>query len=267
MSQPTDRVVERKMALFVDFENLALGIKQSPAQSFDIQLILDRLLEKGRIIVKRAYCDWSRYRDHKTQMHEANIELIEIPKKSISGKNSADIRMVVDVMDLCAAKAHIDTFALVTGDSDFSPLVSKLKENDKVVIGCGIKAASSELLIENCDEFIFYDDLVRQKRESPHAKPSAAHEGTGEGVRKAREAFAILADAVLGLLRENKDTIWASMVKQAIKRKRPQFDESYHGFKTFTALLEEAERQGIVKLEKDRKSGSYQVLGFGDEVR
>jgi len=175
--------------------------------------------------------------------------------------------MVVDVMDLCAAKAHIDTFALVTGDSDFSPLVSKLKENDKVVIGCGIKAASSELLIENCDEFIFYDDLVRQKRESPHAKPSAAHEGTGEGVRKAREAFAILADAVLGLLRENKDTIWASMVKQAIKRKRPQFDESYHGFKTFTALLEEAERQGIVKLEKDRKSGSYQVLGFGDEVR
>ncbi len=267
MSQPTDRIVERKMALFIDFENLALGIKQAPSQQFDIQLVLDRLLEKGRIIVKRAYCDWSRYRDHKQKLHEANIELIEIPKKSISGKNSADIRMVVDVMDLCAAKAHIDMFALVTGDSDFSPLVSKLKENDKMVIGCGIKAASSELLIENCDEFIFYDDLVRQRRESPSAKGPQPNDAPGEGPRRQREAFAILADALLGLLRENKDIIWASMVKQAIKRKRPQFDESYHGFKTFTALLEEAERQSVVKLEKDRKSGSYQVLGFGDEVR
>jgi len=257
-----DRTAEKLIALFIDFENLALGIKQAPGHEFKIQLVLERLLEKGRIIVKKAYCDWTRYREYRQQFHEAAIELIEIPKKALSGKNSADIRMVVDVMDLAAAKEHIDTFAMVTGDSDFSPLVSKLKENNKEVIGCGIKAASSHLLIENCDEFIFYDDLLRQQE-------TAAVTSRGGGKepdlpKNQREAFKIIADGLLGLLRENKDTIWASMLKQSIKRKRPQFDESYFGYRTFTQLLEDAERHGIVRLEKDKKSRSYQVLGFGD---
>jgi uncharacterized protein (TIGR00288 family) len=262
MSSANERSSEKLIALFIDFENLALGIKQAPGNKFKIQLVLERLLEKGRIIAKKAYCDWTRYRDYKQQFHEAAIELIEIPKKNLSGKNSADIRMVVDVMDLCYAKDHIDTFALVTGDSDFSPLVSKLKENNKEVIGCGIKAASSELLIENCDEFIFYDDLLRQQTQAAAQPTSSAKEA--DLPKKQREAFTIIADGLLALLRENKDTVWASMLKQTIKRKRPQFDESYYGYRTFTALLEDAQRHGIVKLEKEKKSGSYQVLGFGD---
>jgi uncharacterized protein (TIGR00288 family) len=258
---PNGRGTEKLIALFIDFENLALGIKQAPGHEFKIELVIERLLEKGRIVVKKAYCDWTRYREYRQQFHEAAIELIEIPKKALSGKNSADIRMVVDVMDLAAAKEHIDTFGLVTGDSDFSPLVSKLKENNKEVIGCGIKAASSELLIENCDEFIFYDDLLRLQQ-TRDVEPAGGKEP--DLPKKQREAFKIIADGLLGLLRENKDTIWASMLKQTIKRKRPQFDESYFGYRTFTHLLEDAERHGIVRLEKDKKSGSYQVLGFGD---
>ncbi len=261
MSSANERTAEKLIALFIDFENLALGIKQSPAHKFNIQLVLERLLEKGRIIVKKAYCDWTRYRDYRQQFHEAAIELIEIPKKNISGKNSADIRMVVDVMDLATSKDHIDTFALVTGDSDFSPLVSKLKENNKTVIGCGIKAASSELLIDNCDEFIFYDDLVRQQSQVVEPPPGTRDSEVG---KKQREVFGIVADGLLGLLRENKEMIWASMLKQTIKRKRPQFDETYYGYRTFTALLEDAQRHGIVKLEREKKSGSYQILGFGD---
>jgi uncharacterized protein (TIGR00288 family) len=262
-ASPNGRSTEKLIALFIDFENLALGIKQAPGHAFKIQLVLERLLEKGRIVVKKAYCDWTRYREYRQQFHEAAIELIEIPKRTLSGKNSADIRMVVDVMDLAAAKEHIDTFGLVTGDSDFSPLVSKLKENNKEVIGCGIKAASSELLIENCDEFIFYDDLLRLSQQSKDVE--VASSGKEHDLpQKKREAFKIIADGLLGLLRENKDTIWASMLKQTIKRKRPQFDESYFGYRTFTVLLEDAERHGIVRLEKDKKSGSYQVLGFGD---
>jgi uncharacterized protein (TIGR00288 family) len=259
-SASDDRTSEKLIALFIDFENLALGIKQAPGHEFKIQLVLERLLEKGRIVVKKAYCDWTRYREYRQQFHESAIELIEIPKRTLSGKNSADIRMVVDVMDLSAAKAHIDTFGLVTGDSDFSPLVSKLKENNKEVIGCGIKAASSELLIENCDEFIFYDDLLRQQQVRD-VEPAGGKEH--DLPKKQREAFKIIADGLLGLLRENKDTIWGSMLKQTIKRKRPQFDESYFGYRTFTHLLEDAERHGIVRLSKDKKSG-YQVLGFGD---
>jgi uncharacterized protein (TIGR00288 family) len=255
-----ESAAEKLIALFIDFENLALGIKQAPGHEFKIQLVLERLLEKGRIVVKKAYCDWTRYREYRQQFHEAAIELIEIPKRTLSGKNSADIRMVVDVMDLAAAKEHIDTFGLVTGDSDFSPLVSKLKENNKEVIGCGIKAASSELLIENCDEFIFYDDLLRQQQVRD-VEPAGSKDT--DLPKKQREAFKIIADGLLGLLRENKDTIWASMLKQTIKRKRPQFDESYFGYRTFSHLLEDAERHGIVRLSKDKKSG-YQVLGFGD---
>ncbi len=262
MSTANDRSSEKLIALYIDFENLALGIKQSPAHKFNITLVLERLLEKGRIIVKRAYCDWTRYRDYRQQFHESAIELIEIPKKNLTGKNSADIRMVVDVMDLASAKEHIDTFALVTGDSDFSPLVSKLKENNKTVIGCGIKAASSELLIDNCDEFLFYDDLVRQQSQAA-VEPSPSVRD-GDIGKKQREVFTIIADGLLGLLRENKDTIWASMLKQTIKRKRPQFDETYYGYRTFTALLEDCQRHGIVKLGRDKKSGSSQVLGFCD---
>src|SRR5262249_31772312 len=202
-----DRPTEKLIALFIDFENLALGIKQAPGHEFKIQLVLERLLEKGRIIVKKAYCDWTRYREYRQQFHEAAIELIEIPKKALSGKNSADIRMVVDVMDLAASKEHIDTFAMVTGDSDFSPLVSKLKDNNKEVIGCGIKAASSHLLIENCDEFIFYDDLLRQQTQAE--RPTGKEPDLP---KNQREAFKIIADGLLGLLRENKDTIWASML-------------------------------------------------------
>ncbi len=261
MSNAQEPAGEKLIALFVDFENLALGISKGAAK-FNIELILERLLEKGRIVVKRAYCDWTRYRDYHQQFHEKAIELIDVPKKHIGGKNSADIRMVVDVLDLSHIKSHIDTFALVTGDSDFSPLVSKLKENNKEVIGCAIKAVTSELLIENCDEFIFYDDLVRQRVDEAPRAPS----GDDRDVpKKSREAFAIIADGLLGLLRENKDVIWASMLKQSIKRKRPQFDESYFGYRTFTRLLEDAERFGVVKLEKDQKNGSYRVLGFGDE--
>jgi uncharacterized protein (TIGR00288 family) len=261
MSSAQESAGEKLIALFVDFENLALGISKGAAK-FNIELVLERLLEKGRIVVKRAYCDWTRYRDYHQQFHEKAIELIEVPKKHIGGKNSADIRMVVDVLDLSHIKAHIDTFALVTGDSDFSPLVSKLKENNKEVIGCAIKATSSELLIENCDEFIFYDDLVRQRSDE---RPRGPADDGRDVPKKSREAFAIIADGLLGLLRENKDVIWASMLKQSIKRKRPQFDESYFGYRTFTRLLEDAERFGVVKLEKDQKSGSYRVLGFGDE--
>jgi uncharacterized protein (TIGR00288 family) len=261
MSSSSAESREKLIALFVDFENLALGISKGAAK-FNIELVLERLLEKGRIVVKRAYCDWTRYRDYHQQFHEKAIELIEVPKKHIGGKNSADIRMVVDVLDLSHSKDHIDTFALVTGDSDFSPLVSKLKENDKEVIGCAIKATSSELLIENCDEFIFYDDLVRSRET---AAPKAAASGDRDLSKKSREAFAIIADGLLGLLRENKDVVWASMLKQSIKRKRPQFDESYFGYRTFTNLLEDAERSGVVRLEKDPKNGAYRVLGFGDE--
>ena len=264
MSSAQENSGEKLIALFVDFENLALGISKGAAK-FNIEFVLARLLEKGRIVVKRAYCDWTRYREYHQQFHEKAIELIEVPKKHIGGKNSADIRMLVDVLDLSHQKSHIDTFALVTGDSDFSPLVSKLKENNKEVVGCAIKSATSELLIENCDEFIFYDDLVRQRADEKQPKASAATGDERDVPKKAREAFAIVADGLLGLLRENKDVIWASMLKQSIKRKRPQFDETYFGYRTFTRLLEDAERFGVVKLEKDPKGGSYRVLGFGDE--
>lgn len=246
---------EHRIALFIDFENLALGMKQSPGKKFDIQLVLDRILEKGRILFKIAYADWSRHREYKQQLHEVGIELIEIPKKRLGGKNSADIRMVVDAMDMAYSKEHLDTFALVTGDSDFSPLVSKLRENNRMVVGLGIKAASSPLLIENCDDFIYYDDLLRQVEQV-----TKSTEKPQKDMPKVRqEALDLLVKAVRGLMREGRDVVWASMVKQAIKRKKPSFDESYHGYKSFSALLLEAERQKLLKLEKDQKSGSLIV--------
>ena len=247
---------ERRIALFIDFDNLALGMKQSPKQKFDIQLVLDRVLEKGRVLVKKAYADWSRYRDYKAQLHEAAIELIELPKKRLTGKNSGDIRMVVDALDIAFSKEHLDTFVLVTGDSDFSPLVSKLRENDRNVIGIGIKTASSKLLVENCDEFIYYEDLVRQTERAQ--KETSPVKITG----KTKEAYDLVRGAVRALVRDGKELLWASMVKQTIKRKKPTFDESYLDFSSFSELLLQMEKDKILKLDKDQKSGSLIVTAI-----
>ncbi len=255
------------MALFCDFENVALGVRDAQYEKFDIQLVLERLLLKGNIVVKKAYCDWDRYKSFKSSMHEASFELIEIPHVRQSGKNSADIRLVVDALDLCYTKAHVDTFVIISGDSDFSPLVSKLRENAKQVIGVGVKRSTSDLLIANCDEFIFYDDLVRQTRatikpslvpsESTAAKNAEVHEDAQQAKRA--EAIAIVVDTFEALLSERGDTekIWASTLKQAIKRRRPDFNESYYGFKAFGSVLDEAQAQGLLDVGRDEKSGTY----------
>jgi uncharacterized protein (TIGR00288 family) len=249
---------ERKLALYIDFENIARGIRDAQYKGFEIKLILERLVEKGKIMVKRAYADWSRYTDYKRPFHEAAIELIDIPQSRYSGKNSADIRMVVDAMDLAHRNEHIDTFAIVSGDSDFSPLVSKLRENDKYVIGLGVKNSSSELLVGNCDEFIFYEDLTRD------AKKGTALKGLPE---KKAEAFAQLIDAVQALQRENKDTLWGSMVKQTMIRKNPAFNESYYGYATFSKLLEDASKNRVVALKRDDRSGTYVISGVFEDGR
>jgi uncharacterized protein (TIGR00288 family) len=252
----------RSLAVFCDFENIALGVREARYAQFDMEKVLERLLAKGSIVVKKAYCDWERYKEFKSAMHAASFEMIEIPHVRQSGKNSADIRMVVDALDLCYTKAHVDTFVIVSGDSDFSPLVSKLRENAKTVIGVGVKNSSSDLLINNCDEFIYYDDLVRQdeqKRRAAKKRKDAAPAGTGED--KMQEAF----DQMLGTLealsaeRGPEERIWGSMVKQALKRRNPGFNESYYGFRAFSDLLEEAEKKGLIKLEADEKSGGYVV--------
>jgi uncharacterized protein (TIGR00288 family) len=244
---------ERKIALFCDLENVALGVRDSDIKKFDINLVLERLVEKGKIIVKRAYCDWERYSEYKRAFHEAAIEMLDIPQKYYSGKNSADIKMVVDALDLCYAKEHLDTFVLLSGDSDFSPLVSKLRENDKYVIGMGVKNSSSALLIDNCDEFIFYEDVWRDRQKAPQLA------GVG---KKTAEAFELMIDAIQALSRENKDVLWGSMIKQTMQRKRPSFNEGYYGYGSFSELLEDAEKRGLLKLKKDQRSGSYVVTGF-----
>lgn len=245
---------ERKIAMFCDLENIALGVRDSDIKKFDINLVLERLLEKGKIIVKRAYCDWERYSEYKRPFHEAAIEMLDIPQKYYSGKNSADIKMVVDAMDLCYAKEHLDTFALLSGDSDFSPLVSKLKENDKYVIGIGVKNSSSNLLIDNCDEFIYYEDIWRDQGGTT---PQIA--GLG---KKSTEVFSLMIESIQALVRENKDVLWGSMIKQTMQRKRPSFNEGYYGYGSFSELLEDAEKKNILKLKKDQRSGSYVVTGF-----
>jgi uncharacterized protein (TIGR00288 family) len=251
----TNHQDEQRLALFIDFENIAIGVRDAHYRKFDINLVLERLLEKGKVLVKKAYADWSRYSDYKRAFHEAAIELIEVPQKSVGGKNSADIRLVVDAMDMSFQKEHIDCFVVCSGDSDFSPLVSKLKENNKYVIGLGVKNSTSDLLIENCDEFIFYEDLVRgQQRQIPVMASLP---------EKIQEAFSLLVDAVLALQRENKEILWGSMVKETMKRKKPSFNETYYGFRTFSHLLEEAQRKGIVTLRRDQKSGSYIVEDLG----
>jgi len=283
------------MAVFCDFENVALGVRDARYAKFDIGKVLEKLLLKGSIVVKKAYCDWERYKEFKAPMHEASFELIEIPHVRMSGKNSADIRMVVDALDLCYTKSHVDTFVVVSGDSDFSPLVSKLRENNKIVIGVGVKSSTSDLLIANCDEFIYYDDLVRKEEQlsrrrrapaksasTPKAQATASAAPASQPADPAAETQPAAADArppvksedqkkqeafdhVLATLdalaeeREPDERIWGSMIKQALKRQRPGFNESYHGFKSFNQLLEEAQARKLIELEKDDKSGGYIV--------
>jgi len=247
---PARAAVDQRLSLFIDFENIALGVRDAQYKKFDINLVLQRLIEKGRLVFKKAYADWTRYSEYKREFHEAAIELIDIPQRNYSAKNSADIRMVVDAMDLVASKGHITTFVICSGDSDFSPLVSKLKENDKSVIGLGVKNSTSNLLISNCDEFIFYEDLVRETRALPSIDNLP---------KKKQEAFRLLLDSVQALRRENYDVIWGSMIKQTMQRKQPYFTESYYGYKSFSELLEDAERHGLLTLKKDAKSGGYVV--------
>ena len=293
------------MAIFCDFENVAIGVRDAKYQAFDIEMVTERLLDKGKIVVKKAYADWDRFKSSKRSMHEAAFEMIEIPHVSYSGKNSADIRLVVDALDLCYTKPHIDYFVIISGDSDFSPLVSKLRENDKIVIGLGVKNSSSDLLIENCDEFIYYDDLYRAKRgkstgggsgrgkkkprapratdskdapangapaggasatsPSPASRPSAEGEEPVEkdvAVRQ-QEAMDHLLDIVEALFQDRDSHLWGSMVKQTLKRKRPNFSERFHGYRTFSELLEDAEKRGLLELSKDERSGGYIITSFG----
>src|SRR5215212_2299997 len=245
---------ESRIALFIDFENIAIGVNDAKFKKFEVSLLLERLLEKGKIVAKRAYCDWDKFPDYKRELHEAAIELIEIPGRSYSGKNSADIRMAVDAMDMCWSKDHIDLFVIASGDSDFSPLVSKLKENDKYVIGCGVKNSSSNLLIDNCDEFIFYEDLVRGVQKAPTVSTFKD--------KKQGEVFKLLIDSIKALMRENKEILWGTMVKQTMQRKKPTFNEEYYGYNTFSDLLEDAQNNDIIKIKKDVKSGTYVITGF-----
>jgi len=261
----------KNLALYCDFENIALGVRDANYARFEISEVLERLLVKGNIVVKKAYCDWDRYKGFKAAMHEASFELIEIPHVRQSGKNSADIRMVVDALDLCYTKAHVDTFVVISGDSDFSPLVSKLRENNKIVIGVGVKNSTSDLLIANCDEFIFYDDLIRiAERRKPKKKKTSDRKENGDRAAskntqtaRAEKAFEQVLETIDGLFSErgDEDKIWGSMVKQALKRRKPGFNESYHGFRSFGKLLEQMEKQGMLALEHDKKSGGYIITG------
>jgi uncharacterized protein (TIGR00288 family) len=277
----------RSMAVFCDFENVALGVRDAKYERFDIKRVLERLLLKGPIVVKKAYCDWGRYSEFKAPMHEAAFELIDIPHVRQSGKNSADIRMVVDALDLCYTKSHVTTFVLITGDSDFSPLVSKLRENAKQAIGVGVKNSTSDLLIANCDEFIYYDDLVREQQrvraEKPASKapPRAGKKKAGAAGRddawredavreedRRQEAIDLVLETIEALFSErgSDEKIWGSMVKQAIKRQKPGFSESYYGFRSFSRLLEEAAARGLVEVEEDEKSGGVIIRGFKPEA-
>lgn len=265
-----EKTETRSMALFCDFENVALGVRDAKYAAFDIQKVLERLLLKGSIVVKKAYCDWERYKEFKAPMHEAAFELIEIPHVRQSGKNSADIRMVVDALDLCYTKSHVETFVIISGDSDFSPLVSKLRENNKMVIGVGVKNATSDLLMSNCDEFIFYDDLVREsnkprrQRRKPAAKKTDQQSATKTEDDKQQDALDMVLETVEALFKERgeQEKVWGSMVKQTLKRRKPGFDETYHGFRTFGELLEEAQRRSLLVLELDDKSGGYIIKAY-----
>lgn len=242
---------EITIAVFVDFENLALGAEESQHGRFQIELVLKHLLERGRIVYKRAYCDWTRYKKFMQEFHANGFEMVDIPRSNVSGKNSADIRMVVDAVDLCYSKTHIDSFALLTGDSDFSPLVSKLKENGKRAVGCGVRSSTSDLLASNCDEFIYYDDLIRQSKRSRTTKKK----GTST---KQQEAFDRLV-ATVDSLEAEYDPLWGSIVKQTVKRVYPGFNESYYGYRSFSHLLEDAQEKGLIELEFDEDRGNYRI--------
>ena len=259
----------KNMALYCDFENIALGVRDAKYARFEIHRVLERLLLKGSIVVKKAYCDWDRYKEFKGGMHEASFELIEIPHVRQSGKNSADIRMVVDALDLCYTKHHVDTFVIISGDSDFSPLVSKLRENARHVIGVGVKNSTSDLLIANCDEFIYYDDLVREdatrtrgRRKAPAptggAPPVPVRKTGGDKKQEAIDLVLATLEA-LNAERGDEERIWGSMIKQALKRRMPGFNESYYGFGAFSEVLEEAQARGLIQLERDERSGGYVV--------
>ena len=278
---------DSNLAVFCDFENIALGVRDAKLKKLDIRPIVERLLLKGSIVAKKAYCDWERYKEYKPTMHEAAFELIEIPHTRISGKNSADIRMVVDALDLCYTKEHIDTFVVVSGDSDFSPLVSKLRENAKSVIGVGVKSSTSDLLVNNCDEFIFYDDLVaerkpsrRRSRTKPRAKPDAPADNApvdnapvekktapapaDDPTQKGLDLVLQTAEAIYAE-RGDGAKLWGSMIKQTLKRRRPGFNESAYGFGSFNDLLEEAQSRGLLELDRDERSGGYVITGIGRE--
>ncbi len=244
---------ERALAVFIDFENLALGF-QGRSGRFDIGRVLERLVEKGKILAKKAYADWNRFQPYTAALHEAAIELIEIPKRSMSGKNSADIRLCVDAMDLAYSKEHINTFVIVSGDSDFSPLVSKLKENGKHVIGLGMQNSTSDLLRDNCDEFIYYEDL---------GQPTPAVADVSSKLPESKQkVFQLVLDSLLALKRENKEVLWSSMIKETIKRKKPSFNEAYYGYRTFSELLQDAKKEGVLDLEFDQRSRSFVVTRF-----
>ena len=278
---------DSNLAVFCDFENIALGVRDAKLKKIDIRPIVERLLLKGSIVAKKAYCDWDRYKEYKPTMHEAAFELIEIPHARQSGKNSADIRMVVDALDLCYTKEHIDTFVIVSGDSDFSPLVSKLRENAKSVIGVGVKSSTSDLLMNNCDEFIFYDDLVAERQPSRRRSRSrgrakgtspgdnAATESTAAGKKAtpappddpAQKGLDLVVQTAEAIYAERGDRakLWGSMIKQTLKRRRPGFSESAYGFGSFNDLLEEAQARGLLELDRDERSGGYVITGIGGE--
>ena len=279
----TSTTETQSMAVFCDYENVALGVRDAKYEKFDIKKVLERLLLKGSIIVKKAYCDWARYKDAKKPMHEAAFELIDIPHVRQSGKNSADIRMVVDALDLCYTKSHVTTFVLITGDSDFSPLVSKLRENAKTVIGVGVKNSTSDLLISNCDEFIYYDDLVRVQpkkkaatRKKAAPKVAAAEEAPAEAAKpevvkseeeKKQDVLDLVMETIEAMFSERAEDekIWGSMVKQTLRRRQPGFNESYHGFSSFGKLLDELESRKLIELEHDEKSGGVVIKGFNPD--
>jgi uncharacterized protein (TIGR00288 family) len=245
---------EHLIAVFVDFENLAIGVRDMKVGKFQIQLVLKRLLEKGRLVYKRAYCDWSHYEDSVREFHCQGVELIDIPQSKMSGKNSADIHMVVDALDLCYSKNHIDTFALLSGDSDFSPLVSKLKENNRRVLGCGVKSSTSDLLISNCDEFIYYDDLIRTAKKAPSA-PKKEKNTEDDKKQEAVERVVEIVHSV----EQDYDPLWGSTLKQAIRRVYPGFSESYYGYGSFSDLLEDLKAKGLIDIEYDDSRGNYKV--------
>jgi uncharacterized protein (TIGR00288 family) len=252
-----DSAAALKIACFIDLENVAIGVREVRLKHFDIELILRRLVEKGDVVVKKAYANWDNFQDYRRPLHEAAIELIDMPGSKITGKNSADIKMCVDALELAFTKPHIDAFALVSGDSDFSPLVSKLRENNKHIIGVGVKRSTSPLLIDNCDEFIFYDDLARKTRRQPK-------QHLAELKPEKREAFEQLIDAALALQRDNRE-LHSSLVKDTMKRKQPQFNEEYHGYNSFTRLLEDAQAHKLITLRRDPKSGTYVIDQVLDE--